>query len=84
MNQALLGSRIDGLPTDFEPLACGYTSGDLDAFAMDNGGTQKELVGRTYAGVRGHRQSGQPGAPGLPLDGAQYRQAWPSAGVLRR
>jgi len=84
MNQALFCSRIDGLPIDFGALAWGYTPVDLDTFAMGNGGTQKDLVGRTYAGVRGHRQSDQPGAPGLPLGGAQYRQAWPSAGVIRR
>ena len=54
MNQALLSSRINGRPIDFGVLACGYTPVDLDTFAMDNGGTQKELVGRTYAGVDGY------------------------------
>jgi hypothetical protein len=54
MNQALLSSRINGQPIDFGALACGYTPVDLDTFAMDNGGTQKELVGRTYAGVDGY------------------------------
>ena len=54
MNQALLGSRINGQPIDFGALACGYTPVDLDTFAMDNGGTKKELVGRTYAGVDGY------------------------------
>ena len=54
MNQLLLGSRINGQPIDFGALACGYTPVDLDTFAMDNGGTQKELVGRTYAGVDGY------------------------------
>jgi hypothetical protein len=53
MNQLLLGSRINGCPIDFGSLACGYTPLDLDTFAMDNGGTKKELVGRTYAGVDG-------------------------------
>ena len=48
MNQALLGSRIAGKSIDFGVLPCGYTPIDLDTFAMDNGATQKELVGRTY------------------------------------
>jgi len=54
MNQLLLGSRINGQPIDFGTLECGYTPVDLDTFAMDNGGTKKELVGRTYAGVDGY------------------------------
>lgn len=52
MNQSLLSSRINGKPIDFGALA--YTPVDLDTFAMDNGGTKKELVGRTYAGVDGY------------------------------
>jgi Transposase DDE domain group 1 len=54
MNQLLLSSRINGQPIDFGTLACGYTPLDLDTFAMDNGGTKKEGVGRTYAGVDGY------------------------------
>ena len=54
VNQLLLGSRINGKAIDFGALACGYTPVDLDTFAMDNGGTKKELVGRTYAGVDGY------------------------------
>ena len=54
MNQLLLGSRINGRAIDFGALECGYTPVDLDTFAMDNGGTKKELVGRTYAGVDGY------------------------------
>ena len=54
MNQFLLRSRINGKPIDFGALACGYTPVDLDTFAMDNGNTKKELVGRTYAGVDGY------------------------------
>ena len=53
MNQALLSSTINGKAID-GALSCGYTPVDLDTFAMDNGGTQKELVGRTYAGVDGY------------------------------
>jgi Transposase DDE domain group 1 len=54
MNQKLLSSRINGKTIDFGTLPCGYTPVDLDTFAMDNGGTKKELVGRTYAGVDGY------------------------------
>lgn len=54
MNQLLLSSRINGHAIDFGALSCGYTPVDLDTFAMDNGGTKKELVGRTYAGVDGY------------------------------
>jgi hypothetical protein len=54
MNQLLLGSRINSKAIDFGALECGYASVELDTFAMDNGGTKKELVGRTYAGVDGH------------------------------
>jgi hypothetical protein len=53
-NQALLGSRIEGRAIDFGALPCGYTPVDLDTFAMDSSGTQKELLGRTYAGVDGY------------------------------
>ena len=54
LNRLLLGSSINGKPIDFGSLSCGYTPVDLDTFAMDNGGTKKELVGRTYAGVDGY------------------------------
>ena len=54
MNHMLLNSRINGKAIDFGTLACGYTPVDLDTFAMDNGATRKELVGRTYAGVDGY------------------------------
>lgn len=54
INRALLGSRPGGKAIDFGALSCGYTPVDLDTFAMDNGGTKKELVGRTYAGVDGY------------------------------
>ena len=35
-------------------LPCGWLPLDIDTFAMDNGGTAKEGVGRTYAGVDGY------------------------------
>eukprot|EP01030_Chromulinospumella_sphaerica_P013751 gene13751-13534_t len=54
LNTALLSSRINGQPIDFGRLPCGYTALDIDTFAMDNSGTTKELVGRTYAGVDGY------------------------------
>ena len=54
VNHKLLSSRINGKAIDFGTLDCGYTPVDLDTFAMDNGGTKKELVGRTYAGVDGY------------------------------
>jgi len=54
MNMLLRGSTINGKAIDFGALDCGYTPIDLDTFAMDNGGTKKELVGRTYAGVDGY------------------------------
>ena len=54
INQRLLSLRINGKPIDFGALPCGYTPIDLDTFAMDNGNTKKEAVGRTYAGVDGY------------------------------
>jgi Transposase DDE domain group 1 len=39
---------------DWGVLACGWLPLDIDTFAMDNGGTTKEGVGRTYAGVDGY------------------------------
>jgi hypothetical protein len=38
---------------DYGVLPCGWLPLDIDTFAMDNGGTVKEGVGRTYAGVDG-------------------------------
>jgi len=54
INEALLSCRIEGKGVDFGSLPCGYTPLDIDTFAMDNSGTAKELVGRTYAGVDGY------------------------------
>lgn len=39
---------------EYGVLACGWLAVDIDTFAMDNGGTAKEGVGRTYAGVDGY------------------------------
>lgn len=39
---------------DYGVLPCGWLPLDIDTFAMDNGGTSKEGVGHTYAGVDGY------------------------------
>lgn len=49
MIERLLGSQRP----DYGVLPCGWLPLDVDTFAMDNGGTRKEGVGRTYAGVDG-------------------------------
>jgi hypothetical protein len=50
MIETLLGSQRP----DYGVLPCGWLPLDVDTFAMDNGGTAKEGVGRTYAGVDGY------------------------------
>jgi hypothetical protein len=40
------------------PLRTGHVSLDLDVFPMDNSGTKKEGVGRTYAGYDGYAPIG--------------------------
>ena len=50
MIEALLASQSP----DYGVLACGWLPLDIDTFAMDNSGTAKEGVGRTYAGVDGY------------------------------
>jgi hypothetical protein len=50
MIQTLLTRRSP----DYGVLPCGWLPVDIDTFAMDNGGTSKEGVGRTYAGVDGY------------------------------
>ncbi len=54
INIAVLSVKIAGKPIDFVLLPCGYLPLDVDTFAMDNSGTAKEHVGRTYAGVDGY------------------------------
>ena len=39
---------------DYGVLPCGWLPLDVDTFAMDNGGSAKDGVGRTYAGVDGY------------------------------
>ena len=50
INERLLGSQRP----DYGVLPCGWLPLDVDTFAMNNGGTAKEGVGRTYAGVDGY------------------------------
>ena len=54
INAAVLGLKMAGKSIDFGALPCGYVPLDVDTFAMDNSGTTKEHVGRTYAGVDGY------------------------------
>jgi len=54
INEAVLSARIEGQRIAFGALPCGYVPLDIDTFAMNNSGTAKELVGRTYAGVDGY------------------------------
>jgi len=53
-NLALLSARHAGQPVDFGALSCGYMAVDWDTFVMDNSGTHKEGIGRTYQGVDGY------------------------------
>ena len=52
-NLALLSGNYAGKPVDFGVLPCGYMAVDWDTFVMNNSGTQKEGIGRTYQGVDG-------------------------------
>jgi hypothetical protein len=51
---ALLSAKYAAGPVDFGALPCGYMAVDWDTFVMNNSGTQKEAVGRTYQGVDGY------------------------------
>jgi hypothetical protein len=50
----LLETLLSSARPDYGVLPCGWLPLDIDTFAMDNGGTAKEGVGRTYAGVDGY------------------------------
>lgn len=50
LNESLLHTQRP----DYGVLPCGWLPLDVDTFAMDNGGSSKEGVGRTYAGVDGY------------------------------
>jgi len=56
-NLALLSANHAGKPVDFGALPCGYMAVDWDTFVMNNAGTSKEHVGRTYQGVDGYTPS---------------------------
>jgi hypothetical protein len=56
-NQSLLSAKYAAGPVDFGSLPCGYMAVDWDTFVMNNSGTQKEAVGRTYQGVDGYTPS---------------------------
>ena len=50
----LIETLLGGARVDYGVLPCGWLALDVDTFAMDNGGTVKDGVGRTYAGVDGY------------------------------
>jgi hypothetical protein len=50
----MIETLLSGQRPDYGVLPCGWLPLDIDTFAMDNGGTAKEGVGRTYAGVDGY------------------------------
>jgi hypothetical protein len=50
----LIEKLLDGTRVDYGVLPCGWLPLDVDTFAMDNGGTTKDGVGRTYTGVDGY------------------------------
>jgi len=50
----MIETLLAGERPEYFVLACGWLPLDVDTFAMDNGGTAWEGVGRTYAGVDGY------------------------------
>ena len=66
---AMIESLLKSHRPDYGVLPCGWLAVDIDTFAMDNGGTAKEGVGRTYAGVDGYCPlASYIGAYGWPLE----------------
>jgi hypothetical protein len=57
INEVLLWSKGTGFAVDFGALPCGYMPVDWDTFVMDNEGTKKQDVGRTYQGVNSYTPS---------------------------
>jgi hypothetical protein len=51
---AMIEQLLSSARPDYGVLPCGWLPLDIDTFAMDNGKTAKEHVGRTYAGVDGY------------------------------
>jgi len=50
----LIETLLAGARPDYGVLPCGWLPLDVDTFAMDNGDTAKDGVGRTYTGVDGY------------------------------
>jgi len=50
----MIETLLAGQRPDYGVLPCGWLPLDVDTFAMDNGDSSKEGVGRTYAGVDGY------------------------------
>ena len=50
----MVETRLTRRTPDYGVLPCGRLAVDIDTFAMDNSGTAKEGVGRTYVGVDGY------------------------------
>ncbi len=50
----LIETLLAGARPDYGVLPCGWLPLDVDTFAMDNGDTTKDGVGRTYTGVDGY------------------------------
>ena len=66
---AMIETLLKSHRPDYGVLPCGWLAVDIDTFAMDNGGTSKEGVGRTYAGVDGYCPlASYIGAYGWPLE----------------
>ena len=57
MNERLLSGSYAGRCIDFGALPCGYVPIDCETFVMNNDGSKKEAVGRTYQGVDGYTPS---------------------------
>jgi hypothetical protein len=51
---ALTEALLTSARPDYGVLPCGWLPLDIDTFAMNNGGSAKDGVGRTYAGVDGY------------------------------
>ena len=51
---SMIETLLAGQRPDYGVLPCGWVPLDVDTFAIDNGGTMKEGVGRTYSGVDGY------------------------------
>lgn len=57
LNEVLLSTKGAGMAVDFGALPCGYMPMDWDTFVMNNDGSKKEDVGRTYQDVDGYTPS---------------------------